>query len=151
MWLKEIDEKLVPPPAVYVTEDGRTVFNMAADEAIMRACGWRDWTEEEIEEWEREHPQPPPPEQTVFSKLAIRRAMRALGIETKLDAILAGSATFRADWTDAQEIDLADPVLAEALAAGGLTAEEIASIKRIAGGGALCLSTFIQRRSAATC
>lgn len=138
MRLKEIDEKLVPPPAVYQAEDGRTVFNMAADDSLMLECGWRDWTDEEIAAWEREHPQPAPPEppeQTVFSKLAVRRAMRALGIEAKLDAVLAGSETFRADWTDAREIDLADPVLAEALNAGAVTAEELEEIKRIAAGG----------------
>ena len=134
MWLKEVGEQLVPPPAVYTDEAGRTVFNMAADEALMLECGWRDWTDEELEAWKREHPEPEPPEQTVFSKLAIRRAMRTLGIESKLDAILTGSATFRADWTDAQEIDLADPVLTEALDAGAVTAEELAEIKKVAGG-----------------
>lgn len=74
------------------------------------------------------------PEQTVFTKLSIRRAMRELGIEAKLDGLLNASAEFRADWTDAQEIDLADPVLLAALESGTVTAEEIADIKRIAGG-----------------
>lgn len=140
MRLKEVEGKLVPPPIVYKTPDGSTIFNMASSPELCDQYGWREWTDEEVEEWKRQHPEPeppPPPEQTVFSKLAIRRAMRTLEIETKLDAILAGSDTFRADWTDAQEIDLADPVLADALAAGGLTAEEIADIKRIAAGGAL--------------
>ena len=74
------------------------------------------------------------PEQTIFTKLSIRRAMRELGIEAKLDGLLNASAEFRADWTDAQEIDLADPVLLAALESGTVTAEEIADIKRIAGG-----------------
>ena len=55
--------------------------------------------------------------------------MRTLGIEAKLDALLNASDTFRADWTDAQEIDLADPVLLQALASGGLTDSEISQIK----------------------
>ncbi len=76
---------------------------------------------------------PVPPERTVFPKLAIRRAMRQLKIEEKLDALLEASAEFRADWTDAQEIDLADPVLVEALAAGSITASEIDAVKRTIG------------------
>lgn len=86
--------------------------------------------------WFDEHTPPPPepPQQTVFSKLQIRRAMRALGIEAKLDALLAASHTFAADWADAQDIDLADLVLVEALAAGSITAEEIEEIKREIGG-----------------
>lgn len=90
--------------------------------------------EEHDQAWFDEHtPQPPEqPPQTVFTKLAIRRAMRTLGIESKLDALLAASRTFAADWTDAQEIDLADPVLIEALGAGSITAEEIEAIKEAA-------------------
>ena len=60
--------------------------------------------------------------------------MRELGIETKLDGLLNASGQFRADWNDAQDIDLTDPVLIAALQAGSISAEEIAEIKRIAGG-----------------
>jgi hypothetical protein len=66
---------------------------------------------------------------TVFTKLQIRRAMRSLGIEDKLNTLLASNATFNADWTDAQAIDLADSVLSSALSSGGITATEIESIK----------------------
>lgn len=75
-------------------------------------------------------PEPQPP-QTVFTKLKIRRAMRSLGIEAKLDALLAASATFAADWADAQEIDLADQVLVEALTAGSITPSEIEAIREL--------------------
>lgn len=53
----------------------------------------------------------------VFTKLAIRRACRALGLEEKLDTLLASNETFKADWMDAQEIDLADPYTVQALQA----------------------------------
>ena len=69
------------------------------------------------------------PEKTVFSKLAIRRACRTLGLEGKLNALLASSDEFMSDWTDAQDIDLSDPVLLQALQAGTFTEEEINSIK----------------------
>jgi len=85
--------------------------------------------EERSPEWFKEHTPPPPP-RTVFTKLEIRRAMRYLGIEAKLDALLEASPTFAADWRDAQEIDLADPVLLEALAAGEISETEIGAIKR---------------------
>ncbi len=52
---------------------------------------------------------------TKFTKLQIRRAMRELSIESTLDALLNSDATFRADWLDAQEIDLADPLTVQAL------------------------------------
>ena len=98
------------------------IYNPTVDQ--MLAAGYT-WVE----------PTPPPP-QTIFTKLAIRRAMRSLGIEAKLDALLAASRTFAADWNDAQEIDLADPVLVEALAAGSITPEEVEAIRAAAGGGA---------------
>lgn len=69
------------------------------------------------------------PEKTVFTKLAIRRACRTLGLEGKLNALLEASEVFRNDWTDAQDIDLSDPVLLQALQAGTFTQDEINSIK----------------------
>ena len=90
--------------------------------------------EEQAQEWFEEHTPPSAPApRTVFTKLAIRRAMRKLGIEGKLDALLAASHTFASDWSDAQDIDLADPVLIEALAAGSITDAEIAAIREAAG------------------
>ena len=53
---------------------------------------------------------------TRFTKLQIRRAMRELEIESTLDGLLDSNATFKADWNDAQEIDLADPLTVQALA-----------------------------------
>jgi len=84
----------------------------------------------ELPEWALlEKPVIPEPEKTVFSKLAIRRACRTLGLEGKLNALLASSDEFMSDWTDAQDIDLSDPVLLQALQAGTFTEEEINSIK----------------------
>lgn len=128
MWLKEEGNRLIPPPVNYRTEAG-WIMNFYKNPTAMTAAGWREWTREEYDEWHRAHPEPTPPEQTIYSKLAIRRAMRELGIEAKLDNLLNASAQFRADWQDAQEIDLSDPVLLSALQAGSITAEEITAIK----------------------
>ena len=57
----------------------------------------------------------PDPAPTIFSKLDIRRAMRRLGTEDKLNALLAMSPEFASDWADASEIDTADPVTALAM------------------------------------
>lgn len=92
---------------------------------------WNPSDEELIDAgYTQEEPAPPPP-QTVFTKLKIRRAMRQLGIEDKLNTLLAASETFAADWADAQDIDLGDPVLLQALQMGDISAEEIEQIKNI--------------------
>ena len=119
MYAKIEDGKVIFPPH----NDGDH-YNVHLDPAWLAEHGFTDMSEEEIAPF-----LPKPTEQTVFSKLAIRRAMRTLGIEEKLDSLLNASDTFRADWTDAQEIDLADPVLLAALASGGLTEQEISQIK----------------------
>ena len=136
MWMKEqLDPPaLIPPPVNYRRADGAVICNFHLNPEAMTAAGWRDWTDEEIAAWHEAHPDPPPPERTVFSKLAIRRAMRQLEIESKLDNLLNASTQFRADWNDAQEIDLADPVLIAALGSGSITETEIAQIKQLAGG-----------------
>ena len=75
-------------------------------------------------------PAPRPKLRAVYTKLEIRTAMRVLGIEEKLDALLQVSPTFAKDWNDAQELDLADPVLVQALAAGSISHAEIVAIRR---------------------
>ncbi len=134
MQYKIENDKLIPAPLNYRTPDGRWIMNFNSSPEMMNQYGFT-LTEAEAEEWRKQHPQPPPPEQTIYSKLAIRRAMRELGIEAKLDGLLNASAQFKADWTDAQDIDLSDPVLLSALESGTVTAEEIAQIKQIAGTG----------------
>ena len=68
-------------------------------------------------------------ERTVFAKLEIRRAMRSLGIEQKLDDLLSQNETFRKDWQDAREIDLNDEITKKALESGGITENEILKIR----------------------
>ena len=121
MYAKIEDGKIIFPPH----NDGNRC-NVHLDPVWLAEHGFRDMSDEELAPY-----WPKPPEQTVFSKLSIRRAMRSLGIEAKLDALLNASATFRTDWTDAQDIDLADPVLTSALATGGITAAEIEQIKAL--------------------
>lgn len=56
----------------------------------------------------------------IFTKLQIRRAMRKLGVEDTLDSALSVSGIFAADWQDAQDIDLNDPVFSQAISSIGI-------------------------------
>lgn len=125
------NDTLIQAPVNFRTPDGKWIMNFNLSPELMDIYGFT-MKEEDAEEWRQQHPQPEPPARTVFTKLSIRRAMRELGIEAKLDALLNVSAQFRADWQDAQNIDLSDPVLLAALESGTVTAEEIADIRRIA-------------------
>lgn len=60
----------------------------------------------------------------IYSKLSIRRACRKLGLETKLDTLLSSNATFKADWDDANEINLNDNVTSQALRTNAFTDAE---------------------------
>ena len=57
MWLKEENNRLIPPPVNYRTADG-TIMNFYKNPEAMTAHGWRDWTREEYDAWYREHPVP---------------------------------------------------------------------------------------------
>ena len=57
MWLKEENDRLVPPPVNYRTETG-WIMNFYKNPEAMTAHGWREWTREEYDEWYRQHPAP---------------------------------------------------------------------------------------------
>ena len=57
MWLKEENDRLIPPPVNYRTETG-WIMNFYKNPEAMTAHGWRDWTREEYDEWYRQHPAP---------------------------------------------------------------------------------------------
>ena len=71
------------PAAVRIEHNGKQVWlmNPAADAEWRKANGYVYDT--------KPIPPPPPPEpRTIYTKLQIRRAMRSLGIEEKLNALL---------------------------------------------------------------
>ena len=57
MWLKEENNRLIPPPVNYRTETS-WIMNFYKNPEAMTAHGWRDWTREEYDAWYREHPAP---------------------------------------------------------------------------------------------
>lgn len=114
----ETIQKFEEAPLVKVLEDGSTVYgyNKVTNEAMLFNDGYLayagsfpisslQWIDGKIVEPETPTPAP----NTVFTKLQIRRAMRALGQESTLDAIISGQTDFAKDWADAQDIDLTDP------------------------------------------
>ena len=60
---------------------------------------------------------------TIFTKLEIRRALRRLGLEDRLDEILNADSTLKKDWEDAQEIDINDEMIQEAILNGVISRE----------------------------
>ncbi len=117
--------KIVNGAIVYPPHNDGNRINVHLDSEWLSANGYTDMTEEEIAQYAASAISV----QAIFTKLQIRRAMRALEMEPILDAILASNVTFAADWADAQEIDLSDPVFASAIAAAGITEEQIAAVK----------------------
>ena len=62
---------------------------------------------------------------TELTKLEIRRALRALGEEAKLDAILQSSQEFASDWADSIGIDMADPMVTLALESADIDVDAV--------------------------
>ena len=65
--------------------------------------------------------QPQIEEKTVFTKLQIRRAFRALNIEDELDSILQSNPALKKDWNEAVQIDLQDQQITSIIEAGLLS------------------------------
>lgn len=70
-----------------------------------------------------------------YTKLQIRRACRELGIESKLNDLLKSNEIFASDWSDAQDIDLEDEILKQALMQGNFTQTDIQNIKDVISNG----------------
>ena len=114
MW-KKSGKTFVPPLR---TADA-AIYNPTVDQMLAAGYLWVDSA-----------PALRPKTRATYTKLEIRNAMRELGIESKLDALIQSSPIFETEWRDAQDIDLAYPTLRQALAAGGVSHEEIAAIRR---------------------
>lgn len=127
------------PPSVAI-RDGGTVYGYDRNAAMLDEDGWLAYDGDaplsalapdgnggirEIEASNSESPAAP----TRFTKLAIRRCLREAGMESALDAILAGNEQFRKDWEDALNIDLDDEMMVEAVRTGLVPAEMIALVR----------------------
>jgi hypothetical protein len=127
----------VPVEAPFeISKDGKTIrgYNKPSNETMLLADGYvkytgtKDMLHLKFENDALVELEEVPIMQTVFTKLQIRRAMRKMGIEDKLDAALSGNVEFQKDWNDAQEIDLNDYVFRTALSYYNLEEDFINSV-----------------------
>ena len=117
-------------------KNGKTIrgYNASLNEEMLLADGYKrydghkDKNHIKLIDGEIVEIEDPIVPQTVFTKLQIRRAMRKLQLEDQLNGILSSNMQIQADWNDAKEIDLNDPMLKIALGEGGITDEEIQTI-----------------------
>ena len=138
-YLKIDSNKIVEAPYI-IEKDGKVIYgyNKENNETMLFHDGYAKFpygaSHYEIKNGQIVEKIIPPPEpQTVFTKLQIRRAMRQLGIEDQLNAILSGNFQFQSDWNDAQEIDLNDSLIQDAIEEGLITQEMIDAIREVLG------------------
>lgn len=103
MIAKIVDNKVVYPP---VNADG--VINANLDAEYLAAQGFSDIPDAEIERLEKLS-------RHVFTRLQIRDAFIALGMEPTLDLLLANNPRFDRYWLEAQEIDTEHEVTQQAM------------------------------------
>jgi len=117
---KIVNGKIVFPP---VNTDG--IVNVYRNAAWLAKNGFHELSPAEIAE-----AAVPRQAEQIFTKLQIRRALRALNMEGILDAVLSTGGSAARDWQDAQEINLDDDVFKNALAQFGVTEAQIQQIKQ---------------------
>ena len=136
----KIDQNEIVEAPYKVNREGKVIYgyNKENNEEMLLQDGYAKFpygaSHYEIKNGQIVEKEPVPPEpQTVFTKLQIRRAMRQLGIEDQLNAILSGNFQFQTDWNDAQDIDLNDSLIQDAIQEGIITQEMIDAIREILG------------------
>lgn len=134
-YLKIENEKVIEAPKTCIRK-GFQVFgyNAPANIEMLKEDGYSAYafpaSQAEIVEGKIVKKEPPAPApRTIFTKLEIRRACRELKLEDKLNTLLKSNEIFAADWQDAQDIDIQDPIFLEAIKTGGFTEEEIEKVK----------------------
>ena len=130
-YLKIENEYIVEAPYI-IEKNGKVIYgyNKENNEAMLLEDGYQKFSKSiydykiknnEIVEKDPEDY----PKRTTFTKLEIRRAFRKLEIEDELDSILENNSQFKKDWNDAQDIDLDDVMIKEAINSGILSQELI--------------------------
>ena len=105
MWLKEENDRLIPPPVNYRTETG-WIMNFYKNPDAMTRYGWREWTREEYDEWYREHPAPVIP-RTQCTKYELVRCLQENFPEllASLRQAYAQSADLQFYWNSVLDLD----------------------------------------------
>jgi hypothetical protein len=101
----------VPAPDVADDDVGDVQFDDEQLGAFNRAYGYL------LDAYAATYEEPPEESPFSVSKLAIRRKLRELGLESLLDGFLAAESTRQKDWDDAMVLMSDDPLLASSIPA----------------------------------
>jgi len=106
MQYKIIDNQLIPAPVNFITPDGRTICNFNTSPELMTEYGFT-MTEEQAEEWRRQHPAPPPPARTTCTKYELVSALQANFPEllARLREAYAASQELQFFWNTVNELN----------------------------------------------
>ena len=128
MWLKEENDRLIPPPVNYRTETG-WIMNFYKNPEAMIRYGWRDWTREEYDEWYRQHPEPVIP-RTQCTKYELVRCLQENFPEllASLRAAYAQSADLQFYWNSVLDLDRNNADFQNLAQTLGVTSEQLDEI-----------------------
>lgn len=134
-WAKEVVEdevhRLEYPPVNKQLPDGKWVINYNRNEAMMTADGYRQWTDEELEEWHRQYDPPVPP--YVRRRCTKYQLVNCLKIHypellAQLRTAYAGSPDLAFYWNTVNDLDRNNADFKAAADALGITDEQMDEI-----------------------
>lgn len=141
-YIKKENEKIVEAPTVFKDSEKTVIgYNKQSNHSMLLQHGYIkydgnnpnsyiDIVDGVIIELPVPNPTDPtdPTDSTVFTKIQIRTACRALGLELKLNQLINSDDDFKTFWNDSLEIDLEYPMTKQALKTGTFTVDEIKQI-----------------------
>lgn len=133
-YLKIENNRIVEAPKNLITNEYKIYgYNQKTNQKMLLRDGYTQYPKSkynyEIVNGEIVEKQITPVENTIFSKLEIRRACRELNIEDKLNTVLNYNDEIKSDWNDAQVIDLNDEMFKTAVSLGVFSVNQINEIK----------------------
>lgn len=136
-YLKIVDNKIATAPYI-IEKDGKTIYgyNRETNEEMLFKDGYAKYEKGPSAYMISNGkivPKPAPTpsyDNTIFTKLQIRRALRKLNLEKVLDTLLSSNVSYKNEWNDAVEIDLDDPMIQEAVDNHIITQEMLDALKR---------------------
>ena len=128
MWLKEENNRLIPPPVNYRTAT-ETIMNFYKNPEAMTAHGWRDWTREEYDAWHQAHPQPVIP-RTTCTKYELVTCLQTHFPEllASLRQAYAQSPDLQFYWNSVLDLDRDNADFRNLVQSLGVTAEQLDAI-----------------------
>ena len=128
MWLKEENNKLIPPPVNYQTETG-WIMNFYKSPEQMQKYGWRDWTDAEVEAWKQAHPDPVIP-RTTCTKYELVTCLENHFPEllSSLREAYAQSAELQFYWNSVLDLDRNNADFRNMVNSLGVTSEQLDAI-----------------------